>query len=119
METIRDRAIGTLSHIVNEMTAYEDTIYAHNDPAAKVIGSAKIHVIRLRDRYADGAPKEIHPLAAQELRELCDLLEKTGDDSGNANAADTLRHLSGTLSHFMMNAAPEILVASDGLRFLL
>lgn len=103
MDSLRDDAIATLSFSISELEACVLNLERHDDRAVAIIRSAKPHVVTLRDRYASGAPEPLPALAAQELRELSDLLEKMGEESGNEHAARDLKHESGRINHFIMS----------------
>jgi hypothetical protein len=111
MSTIRDEAVAILSWTISELDGCALNLDGHDDRAAFSIRSAKPHVVALRDKYAEGASSPLPPLAAQELRELSDLLEKIGEDSGNEYAARDLKHESDRISHFIMSH--NIMVDSD------
>jgi hypothetical protein len=105
MSTLRDRVVGLLSVTIDELRANERNHEGHDDVAVKIVAKARVIVSTLRDRYADGAPKALHRTAAQETRDLSELLEKIGKDSGNANAARDLEYAARRLNFFIVTNA--------------
>jgi hypothetical protein len=90
---------------------YERIHSGHDDAAVKYIAHARALVTGLRDRYPYGAPKAIHPAAAQEIRDLAERLKRIGKQSGNATAARNLSHESGRLNNFL--ATTGFVIGSD------
>jgi hypothetical protein len=111
MSTLRDDAVATLSVSISELDGCILILEGRDDRAAAVISSAKPHVVALRDKYADGAPAPLPELAAQEMRELSDLLEKMGTESGNEHAKRDLVHESRRLNFFI--TSNNIMIDSD------
>ena len=111
MNPLRDQAIAILSWSISELDGCVMNLEGHDNRAVAVIRAARPHLTALRDRYADGAPTPLPALAAQELRELSDLLEKIGTESGNQYAERDLKHESDRISHFIMSH--NVMVDSD------
>jgi hypothetical protein len=111
MSTLREEAVAILSWSISELDGCVENLDGHDDRAVAVIRTAKPLVVALRDKYASGAPAALPALAAQELRELSDLLEKMGTESFNQYAERDLKHESERISHFIMSH--NIMVDSD------
>lgn len=112
MNSLRDQAIATLFYGISEVEGSARNHRGHDDRAAQVILSAKPYLVALRDKYDDGAPEPLPALAAQEMRDLSDILRKIGEESRNPRAERDLKQVAGLLDPVLLY--PNLFVDSDG-----
>jgi Mg-chelatase subunit ChlI len=115
MSNIRERAVDTLTNVIDSLKALEGIHEGHDDVAVRDIHAALDPVIRLRDRYAAGPQQPLDPRAAQEIRALADDLEERGDRSASPIAKRDLNHEAKKLGFFLTTAG--LMMTSDGLQF--
>lgn len=115
MNTLREPAVAILGTSAEALAKREFIDSGRDETTIAVIAKARPLIVELRDRYAAGAPAPLHKTAAEEMRHLCEQLEKLGDASGSERAQRALHFEAGRINQFIMTHGAA--VGANGFEF--